>query len=397
MHSRSPSVRKEYSCGCDVKSSKGKSVLCLPHSITYCSLVNSHYEGNGIIRFLDDNNQEVYVLFANWKKGNLCGKSFLYNTCLDRIESVLFFSDGKFVKEMEIAYKDRQFVIIDSDSGYRWEGYTQKEANVSRGSEYNEFNDRIFSGWYYEGSRLGKGECYFGQNRNGDVLCNRGHWHSGREYGPFEVFDRKGHYVGDRVMIGGEIVNTCIVLDNPTILQFSSLTESLTILSFEGKGIDNVEISDSPFLKELIIGDKCFLDVRSFLIQNHKCIEQIKVGEFSFYSHDGTDVNPLPLENRKEIQSYRKKAVILNCPQLQVIDIGCESFVDFLSLELSNLPSLQTCMIGHPSDTFSDYGLGFFWCNKLCLQDLPSLKTLHFGNFSFFNCSYCMIKSMFSV
>lgn len=397
MRSHSPSVRKEYSCGCDVKESKGKSVLCLPHSITYCSLISFHNEGNGIIRFFDDNNQEIYVLFATWKKGRLCGKSFLYNTCLDSIESVLFFSDGEFVKEMELSREDKQFIVIDSDSGYRWEGYTQSGITVNKGSEYNQFNSRVFSGWYYEGSRLGKGECYYGQNPNGDVLSNRGHWHSGKEYGPFEVFDRKGKYVGDIVMIGGEIVNTRIVLYNPTILQFSSLTESLTIQSFEGKGIDNVSLSDSPFLKELIIGDKCFVDVRSFLILNHKCIELIKVGEFSFYTHEGTDVDPMVLQNRKEMQNYRKKVVISHCPQLQVIDVGCESFVDFISLELSNLPSLTTCVIGHPSDTFSDYGLGFFWCNKLCLQDLPSLKTLHFGNFSFFHCSYCMIKSMFWV
>lgn len=389
--------KKYYSQGCDVKQSKWKYAISLPHFKEYCTLVNFQKEGNGIIQYFDDYQREVYVLFGTWRKGKLCGKAILYNTSMDCIESILFFCDGNFVDEIPMSPQDKQFTIITNEDGYRWEGYTQNGVAMDRGDEYNQVNDKVFSGWYYDNCRLGKGESYHSQESNQCVLCNRGYWHNGREFGPFEIYDKKGNYIHDEIMINGEIAVSQCILRNPQVVQFSSLTEKLSIYSYEGRGIESVDLIDCLSLKELVIGDKCFVDVRSFALQNNPSIESVEIGQFSFYSHEGTQIHPLPFKEKHRILSKRKNASIRNCSNLRILRIGNESFVDFISFELSNMPSLMICQIGEPSDHCNEYGLNFYWCKNICIQKLPSLQCLQLGNFSFYYCFHCVIDCKFII
>ena len=189
---------------------------------------------------------------------------------------------------------------------------------------------------------------------------------------------------------------TC-VLHNPPLLRFSSFTESVLIESFEGQKIDSVDLSCCTNLKELVIGDRCFIHSKSFVLRNNPSIETVRIGRFSFYSHQGMDVNPLPYYEKKRILRDRKTASIRNCYNLRVLEIENESFTDFIGLELLNLPSLTQCHIGVPNEHSNEWGLNFYWCKSLCLQNLPALQSVKLGNYSFFYCYHCAIDCMHCV
>lgn len=391
MSSREHSPRgivRQYSKGCDQKCSKAKSVLRLPRSVEYCSFVNFRKEGNGIIQYFDDLNREVYVILGNWKKGNLCGKAILYNILEDCIESILYFNNGDFVDESPLSLEETDLYIIDKPDGYRWEVPIQNGMMAGRGTEYDEENKKVFAGWYYDNTRFGKGERFYSIN---EELQSRGFWHSGKEYGPMELFDLKGDYIGEVIMIHGEEVSQTCILHNPTQIEFSSFTESITIEGFEGPSVSIVDLSSCHHLKEIKIGDKCFLEARSFLLIDNPSIERIAIGTFAFYSHQGVDPYPLPYEDKRRILSNRKIASIRHCPKLRVLDIGNESFTDFISLELVQLPCLEVCHIGQPSPRSGEWGLNFYWCKNLNLQQLPALQSVRFGNYAFFYCYHLQI------
>ena len=83
-----------------------------------------------------------------------------------------------------------------------------------------------------------------------------------------------------------------------------------------------------PALKSIMIGDYCFVNVRVFELDGLCELESVVIGQQSFRigSFERND------------GSYR----IVNSPKLKSIQIGYESFEDYHTFELNNLPSLQT-------------------------------------------------------
>ena len=192
-----------YSCGSDEKQLKGELILQLPYSIEYCQITNFKKEGKGIIQYFDESGQEIYVLFANWRNNKLNGKAALFNTIEDYMDSILLFSDGILVDEYPFDYSSNTRGIVDNDNGYRWEGGICNGKANGRGCEYDEENCKVFSGWYFENTRTGKGESYHKQYSSNVILQSRGNWQNGKEYGPISFYDKKGEYICDEIMING--------------------------------------------------------------------------------------------------------------------------------------------------------------------------------------------------
>ena len=132
-------------------------------------------------------------------------------------------------------------------------------------------------------------------------------------------------------------------------LQSSSI-HSLISSSFDGKTVDNntesIVIPDKSLnkpesiilpsflhsLKHIVIGDNCFEGVRLFELDGLSELEIIIIGKKSF----------------RIIGSERTDGTcrIVNCAKLKSIQIGEWSFDDYHSVELNNLPSLQSIDIG---------------------------------------------------
>ena len=101
-------------------------------------------------------------------------------------------------------------------------------------------------------------------------------------------------------------------------------------------------LSRFNLLEELIIGDECFMYINEFEIDGLKSLKSLKIGKNSFtHLKSDNEWNDDIAENRN--RSFH----ILNCVELESIEIGRYSFSDYGGgFELKNLPKLSTIKIG---------------------------------------------------
>ena len=85
-------------------------------------------------------------------------------------------------------------------------------------------------------------------------------------------------------------------------------------------------------LKRIEIGNKCFQNVREFVIDGLENLENVQIAWSCFAIS----------MNRRDDGICR----ITNCPNLRQLEIGDDSFKDFQSFELSNLNSIQSIKFG---------------------------------------------------
>ena len=91
---------------------------------------------------------------------------------------------------------------------------------------------------------------------------------------------------------------------------------------------NTLELNNLPSLQSISIGNNCFGKVRVFELEGLNELESVVIGGGSFRISD----------KERNDGSYR----VANCPKLESIQIGEESFMDYHSFELNNLPSLQS-------------------------------------------------------
>ena len=103
-------------------------------------------------------------------------------------------------------------------------------------------------------------------------------------------------------------------------------------------------------LEELIIGDDSFENVNEFIINGLNELKSLKIGMNSFTKKKNSSGND-------ESRSFS----ILNCNELESIEIGEFSFSDYAGgFELKNLPKLSTIKIGEiGSDSWNFYYSSF--------------------------------------
>ena len=101
---------------------------------------------------------------------------------------------------------------------------------------------------------------------------------------------------------------------------------------FNDDSITSFNITNNRRLKRIEIGENCYGKVRVLDLNGLSELESVVIGQDSFRISD----------DERNDGDYR----IVNCPKLKSIQIGYESFNDYHSFELNNLPSLQFIVIG---------------------------------------------------
>ena len=117
--------------------------------------------------------------------------------------------------------------------------------------------------------------------------------------------------------------------------------------SYNYSSVTKLILSGWIRLKRIVIGDKCFGEVRVFELDGLRELESVVIGKESFNTSD---------RGRSD-----GTCRIVNCPKLIFVQTGFQSFSDYHSFEMSNLPSLQSIDIG--SDCF-------FWAPSFSLTGL---------------------------
>ena len=102
--------------------------------------------------------------------------------------------------------------------------------------------------------------------------------------------------------------------------------------SYSDSSVTELKLSGLARLKQIVIGDECFRSVRLLELDGLRELESLTIGNQSFQ-----------VGNRRQIDRVCR---IVNCPNLKSIQIGDNSFSDYYSFELSNLPSLQVIDMG---------------------------------------------------
>ena len=101
---------------------------------------------------------------------------------------------------------------------------------------------------------------------------------------------------------------------------------------FNDDSITSFNITNNRSLKRIEIGENCYGKVRVFDLNGLSKLESVVIGGNSFR---------IDIYIRMD-GSYR----IVNCPKFKSIQIGGGSLYDYHSIELNNLPSLQSIDIG---------------------------------------------------
>ena len=116
--------------------------------------------------------------------------------------------------------------------------------------------------------------------------------------------------------------------------------EELTIEnnSYNDTSVIELKLSGLIRLKWIVIGDECFGKVRVVELDGLSELESVVIGKESFTYAKTDDA----IQKSERTDGY---TCIVNCPKLKSIQIGYSSFGDYNSLELSNLPSLQSTVI----------------------------------------------------
>ena len=94
-----------------------------------------------------------------------------------------------------------------------------------------------------------------------------------------------------------------------------------------------------PRLKSIVIGNDCFRTTRTFELDGLNALERVVIGRWSF-----ADVNDF--DDVKNSQRTDGNYTISNCAHLKSIQIDNVSFGDYRYFSLTNLPSLESVVMG---------------------------------------------------
>ena len=118
--------------------------------------------------------------------------------------------------------------------------------------------------------------------------------------------------------------------------------ENLIISSNSCNDLNELNLNEYRYLKSIEIGNDCFENVDLFNIDGLNELKSLKIGNNSFTHLKSNDEWDYDKANNRS-----RSFSILNCNELESIEIGRFSFCDYAGgFELKNLPKLSTIKIG---------------------------------------------------
>ena len=115
-----------------------------------------------------------------------------------------------------------------------------------------------------------------------------------------------------------------------------SIEEEYTCNDYEGT---EFILKGLPKLKSIEIGEECFLTTRTFELDGLNALERVVIGRWSF-----ADVNSF--DDVKNSKRTDGNYTISNCVHLKSIQIDDAAFGDYRFFSLTNLPSLESIVMG---------------------------------------------------
>ena len=151
----------------------------------------------------------------------------------------------------------------------------------------------------------------------------------------------------DVIMIGDKRIE---IHDSIELNELHILVTDLVISSKSCNELKSLNLNKYRYLKSIVIGDDCFENVDTFRIDGLIKLKSLIIGVDSFTRMKSSD-----LDNNKSVNESRLLS-ILNCDQLELIEIGSFSFSDYRGgFELKNLPKLITIRMNSCNFRYSSF------------------------------------------
>lgn len=260
--------------------------------------------GEGIL--IKDN---TLIIQGYWEHGNTNGQLIV---CDFQNHSIV----GVYNVEMNVitAKKDLSQIEEDQDivfNGNTWKGSVLNNKPYGWGDLFSSSNELLYSGFMIDSKKVCYGTIY---DYEGSCKYS-GTIYNSKPFGAGVIYAENGKCIYDGGIVDGTHRYSgilSITKMNQEDYCFHSLLEEITLDSNCYSEWTYFSISGYTFLRKLTIGDECFLRKRTNL--NY---------------HDDTS-----------------RAFFTNCPSLESIVIGRDSFAEFGVCEFRGLPALQSLMIG---------------------------------------------------
>lgn len=207
--------------------------------------------------------------------------------------------------------KNRPFgygVLYNEEGKKEYEGFMVEKKKVIYGKEYfSDIEKVIYDGFFCDDKRCGRGVSF---DRNGAVEYE-GFWKNDKPY--------SGSFDGKSFDYRMETVE----IPKQTLKTVGTLVFPLWMRS----------------LKRLVTGKLCCDEVRFVGIEGLERLESVEIGEKSFTTNK---------EWYYDQARWTSDGLcrIADCPRLRSVEIGQFSFSDFNFLEMRNLPSLRSVVMG---------------------------------------------------
>ena len=110
------------------------------------------------------------------------------------------------------------------------------------------------------------------------------------------------------------------------------------------EGLTELDLSGFVNLRELKVGDECFMYVDEVKLIGLSELESVEIGEKSFTKHkngDGNDPN--------------RHFYLKNCPKLKSLKMGRYSFSDFSLCEIENVDALEVIEMGDLNEESNNF------------------------------------------
>lgn len=277
---------------------------------------------------------ENIIIQGYWNHGVIDGEliiSDIFSQCIMGVYTiqnnvVLSVKDlSNIQSDQEIAYEDQ-----------KWKGQVLDNEPFGWGDLYSNDGKMVYSGYMIANKRVCFGTVY---NFEGDDYY-QGTIYNNIPFGAGKIVDTNGKRLYDGGMYNG--TNT-----------YSGVLE-IYKNNWE-------EICYHSLLEEIYIYDFCYEDVRTFTISGFTFLRVLTIGSSCF--------RRLNINIKSRDSSSR--AFFLNCPYLETITIGNDSFVEYCVCEFRGLPSLKKLSIGD-----KDNSVGcFINCFELLLEGISFEKT----------------------
>ena len=122
-------------------------------------------------------------------------------------------------------------------------------------------------------------------------------------------------------------------------------TEVMNFIHYTQNGYrSSVNLSPFTQLKSFQCGNLCFTNIDLFVINGLNHLESMTIGSNCFTKSKNS------YDEREE-----RKFHLTNCTNLQSLQIGQYSFSDYYVMELKNLPSLKSIIIGTTGTSYNFY------------------------------------------